>query len=112
MLSGSFARMATVTASTKRSGGVDANGRELAYAEEIASLKCLPLDPVTPEIAMGFTGLAFREILQTACEGGLDVVEGDILVVGSDEYPIRAVADWTWPADGTDTLTLTLEDRK
>ena len=111
MRSGSFARMATVTASTKRGGGIDANGLEVAYTENIASLKCLPLDPVDPEIAMGVEGLSFREILQTACEGGLDIKEGDTLVVGSDEYPIRAVEDWTWPPTATDHLLLILEDR-
>lgn len=108
----SFAELASVTASTKRGGGIDANGLEIAYTENIASLRCLPLDPVSPEIAQGVEELSFREILQTAVEGGLDIVEGDILVVGSNEYPIRAVADWTWPPDATDWLMLVLEDRK
>lgn len=112
MNSASFSKLATVTASTKRGGGIDADGLEEAYAEEIATLKCLPLDPVMPELGQGVEGLSFREILQTSVEGGLDIVEGDILVVDSDEYPIRAVAEWTWPPDETDYMTLTLEDRK
>ena len=119
MLSGSFSRMATVTASTKRGGGIAGTGLEVAYTENLASLKCLPLDPVTPgttaslaAVGQGREGLAFREILQTTVEGGLDIIEGDILVVGSDEYPIRAVAEWTWPPDATDYMTLILEDRK
>ncbi len=28
----------------------------------------------------------------------LDIKEGDLLVVGSDEYPIRSCAEWKWPA--------------
>lgn len=105
----SFARMATVTASTKRSSGVS-SGLEGAYAEEIASLKCLPLDPVTPELMLGIEGLAFHEVLQTTVEGGLDIVEGDILIVDYYKYPIRSVADWNWK--GTDFLTLILEDAR
>lgn len=111
--------MATVTASTKRGGGIGADGLEIAYTENLATLKCLPLDTVTPgttaslaAVAQGREGLSFREILQTTVEGGLDILEGDILVVGSTEYPIRAVAEWTWPPDATDYLTLVLEDRK
>lgn len=107
----SFSLLATVTASTKRSGGIS-DGLEAAYAEEIVSLKCLPLDPVSAEIAQGFEGLSFREILQTQVEGGLDIVEGDLLVVDSVEYPIRAVEDWTWPPDGEDYMILYLEKPK
>lgn len=111
MNSGSFSRLASVTASTKRGGGIGVDGLETAYTENIATLKCLPLDPVDPEIAQGIDGLSFREILQTACEGGLDIIEGDLLVVGADEYPIRAVEDWTWPPSSNDYLLLIVEDR-
>lgn len=107
----SFTKLATVTASTKRSPGI-VGGVEGAYTTNIASLACTPLDPVSPEIAQGFEGLSFREILQTTVSGGLDIVEGDRLVVGSTEYPIRAVEDWYWPPDEEDYRTLYLEDRK
>lgn len=107
----SFAELASVTASTKRSGGI-ADGLEVGYVVHIASLECLPLDPVDPKLAQNIEGLSWREILQTAVEGGLDIVEGDLLVVGSTEYPIRSVADWHWPPDDTDYVILLLEDRK
>lgn len=107
----SFALMATVTASTKRSGGIS-SGLEAAYATEIVSLKCLPLDPVSAEIAQGFEGLSFREILQTQVEGGLDVVEGDLLVVNSTEYPIRAIEDRTWQPTSENYMVLYLEKPK
>jgi len=107
----SFSKLASVTASTKRGGGVT-DGLENAYAEEIASLKCLPLDPVDPNVSLGIEGLGWRELLQTAVEGGLDIVEGDLLVVGGTEYPIRAVADWNWPPSGTDYMILYLEQAK
>ena len=107
----SFAKMATVTASTKRVGAI-VGGLVPAPSAHIGSLKCLPLDPVSPEVAQGVEGLSFREILQTSVEASLDIVEGDILVVGSTEYPIRAVGDWYWPPDTTTYRTLILEDKK
>lgn len=103
----SFARMATVTASTKRVGAI-VDGLEPVPTTHIASLSCLPLDPVTPDIAQGIEGLSFHEILQTYVDGGLDIQEGDLLVVDNAEYPIRSVADWTWR--GSDFRTLFLED--
>lgn len=106
-----FDKMATVTASTKR-GGTVVDGLEQTETEVIASLSCLPLDPVSPEVAQGFEGLGFREILQTAVDGGLDIQEGDILTVSGTDYPIRAVADWYWRPDGTDYVVLILEDTK
>jgi len=105
----SFDELATVTASTKRSGGIT-DGLETAYAENIASLKCLPLDPVTPDMVLGIEGLAWRETLQTATEGDLDIIEGDLLVVATVEYPVRAVAEWEWR--GSEYKILYLEDRK
>jgi len=107
----SFTELASITASTKRRGAIVA-GLEPGFAENIASLKCLPLDPVTPELAQGIEVQSFRELLQTSVEGGLDILEGDLFIVGSNEYPIRAVSEWTWPPDGTDYMTLILEDRK
>ena len=111
MRSGGFARMATVTASTQRQGAV-VNGLAGDLAEEIASLKCLPLDPVTPEVAQMAGIGAFAELLQTMVEGGLDILEGDVLVVGSDTYKIRAVGQWTWRPTALDTLQLILEEVK
>lgn len=107
----SFARMATVTASTKRVGAI-VNGLEPAPTESIASLKCLPLDPVDPEVAQKMARLGFMEVLQTFVEGGLDIIEGDLLVVGGTEYPIRAVGDWYWGPSDADFVRLLLEDIK
>jgi len=105
----SFDKMATITASTKRSGGI-VDGKETAYTENIASLKCLPLDPVSPDMILGIEGLGWRETLQTTTEGDLDIIEGDLLIVDSDEYPIRAVAEWSWC--GSEFKTIYIEDIK
>ena len=106
-----FSLFATVTASTKRPPAVS-SGRRGAAATSIASLKCLPLDPVNAEIAQRMVLKTPHEVLQTFVEDGLDIVEGDILVVGSTSYPIMAVEDWTWPMDSTDYQRLILEDLK
>ena len=109
--SGSFAKLATVTASTKRMGAVT-GGLSGALAVSIAALKCLPLDPVSAEVAQ-MAGLGtFAELLQTMVEGGLDILEGDVLYVDSNPYKIRAVGQWTWNPTGMDTLRLILEEVK
>ena len=108
-MSSSFQKLATVTASTKRQGPIT-DGLSGDMAENVAELKCLPLDPVDADIAVR-SGLGeFGELLQTMCEGGLDIIEGDMLVVDSTEYLIQAVEDWNWRPSGTDTLLLILKD--
>jgi len=104
----SFAKLASVTASTRRGGGIAVSGLELSVTTPIASLKCLPLDPLSPEVSLGIEGLGWMETLQTTVDGGLDIKEGDLLVVDSTEYPIRAVADYTDPS----FKVLYLEDKK
>ena len=111
MTSLSFSRLATVTASTKRPPAVS-GGKRGSPVEHIASLKCTPLDPVDAELRERLGLKAPMEALQTFVQGGLDIREGDILVVGSTEYPIRAVADWTWPPDGADYQQLIVEELK
>jgi len=81
-------------------------------AENIASLSCTPLDPVDAELRTRLGLDTPHELLQTFVEGGLDIEEGDVLVVGSTEYPIRAVEDWDWRPDGAEYDRLVVEDLK
>jgi len=106
-----FGLLATVTASTKRAPTIS-GGKRGAAVTNLEGLSCTPLDPINPEIRQTLVLNTPNEILQCFVEGGLDIVEGDILVVGSAEYPIRAVGDWTWPMDATATRYLVLEDLK
>ncbi len=109
--SGSFARLATVTASTKRMEAV-VDGLSGDLATQVPLLKCLPLDPLSPEVAR-MAGLdTFAELLQTMCEGGLDILEGDVLYVDSNSYNIRAVGQWNWSPTGANTLRLILQEAK
>ena len=106
-----FALMATVTASTKRPPAI-ASGKRGVPATNIASLKCFPLDPISPELRQTLALNTPHELLQSYVEGGLDIVEGDILVVGTNSYRIRAVGQWYWPMDAADTSYLVLEELK
>jgi hypothetical protein len=101
----SFDHFATVTASTKRPPAI-AGGKRGTPAANLTS------DPVDSEIRERFGLNAPMELLQTFVEGGLDIKEGDLLVVSSVEYPIRAVGDWHWPPDDANYLHLILEQLK
>lgn len=118
MRSGSFARLATVTASTKRMGAVAA-GLSGDMADSVVGFKCTPLDPFSPGgvVKLGDVfktqGIeAFAELLITFCEGGLDILEGDTLATGGVTYKVRAVGQWTWRPTATATLAILLEEVK
>ena len=111
MRSGSFARMASVTATTQREGAPVA-GIAAALADSVVDFKCTPLDPLTPEVAQ-MTGIgAFAELLQTFCEGGLDIKPKDTLITGGVTYYVRAVGEWYWRPTDSNTLTIVLEEVK
>ena len=96
----SFTLMASTTASTKRRPAAD-DSTELFGdpATYIASLSCTPIDAMNPEQTLA-TGLgAPFTIYQTFVQGGLDIVAGDLLVVGSQEYDIRAIEPYEWTPD-------------
>jgi hypothetical protein len=95
---GSFERMATVTASTKRPPAI-VDGERGDPATNLASISILPLMPADPKSAVverAGLGEAAMELLVTYADGALDIREGDTLVVSGVDYPIRAVGDWTW----------------
>lgn len=87
-----FNRRLTVTASTKRNPA-PSSGKVGVPATSLASLRVAPLDPISAEMQARYGTGAPEILLQTFC-ANVDVVVGDRLVVGSVEYPIRAVADW------------------
>lgn len=98
MSSSSFARMAVVTASTKRPPTLSGGKRGKPTTQE-ASFACTPLDPIDPEVRQRLMLESPNVILETFVEnadGSLDIQAGDILVVGSTEYPIKSCEDWTW----------------
>ena len=111
MTSKTFTLMATVTASTKRPPAISGSKRGTPVAN-ITSLVCFPLDPVDSEVRARMGTQGPMELLQTFTQGGLDIQEGDLLVVSSTEYIIRSVGNWTWPLDSADYLHLVIEEIK
>jgi len=111
MTSKSFARAANVTASTKRPPTI-ASGKRGAPTTNISSLSCTPLDPINPELRQRLGLDTPHELLQTFVDTALDIREGDIFVVSSTEYPIRAVGDWATTAGMPAYKWLVIEDLK
>lgn len=93
-----FSRMATVSCSTKRPPALS-GGKRGVPAENLTGLTCTPLDPVDPETAYRLEIETPHTLLQTFIQGDPDIKRGDVLVVSSTDYPIRAVSDWTWKDD-------------
>lgn len=119
MISQSFSKLSTVTATTQREGA-PVGGIAGAMADVEVAFKCTPLDPFSPggPYKLGDTFKtknleAFVELLITFCEGGLDVLEGDTLTpVGGVTYKVRAVGQWHWRPADANTLAVLLEEIK
>ena len=105
---GALTRLLTVTASTKRQPAVSGGKRGPAVTQ-VASLTCTPLDPVDPQLRQRLALDTPHELLQ-AFTVETDIIEGDFLVVGTEEYPIRSCAEWSWRSGKF--LHLVLEDLK
>jgi len=101
MTSNALTRLATVSASTKRSPSIS-SGKRGAPTTKLSSVKCTPLDPVTEEVRRRVGLETPHELLMCYALGSIDIKEGDILVVGSEEYPIKAVGEWAASPQGSD----------
>jgi len=87
---------------------VGAGGKEGTPTTIALNIECRPLDPVDPELAIGFDRLGARTILQTFVLASYDIRNGDIMTVGSKSYRVRSVAKWEWL--DTEYLHLIIED--
>ena len=112
MSSAAFTLRASVTASTLRSPA--ASGNKIGPATtQIASLKIYPLVQVhEPGLVQQYATKANSLIHETFAQDGLDIVGGDILVIGTTEYPIRGANAYPWPAGGGDRLHIIVEEIK
>lgn len=104
----------TVTASTKRNQDLG-SGRTGSPVTYLASLAITPLWPVSPEtvneLALN-SPREYKECYHVPSSGTTlpDVKEGDVLVVGSTEYPVSYVGEWT---DGSiPTLHIVVQEVK
>ncbi len=90
-MSASFTREAVIAASTKR-GSLTGGKRDVPVIY-LVSIQCTPLYPVSAQTALRAGLDTPLDVLQTFTESS-DIVEGDILVVGAKEYPIKAVLNY------------------
>lgn len=109
----SFTLVSTVEASTKRNPTV-ASGKRGTATTNISLLECTPLDPVSAEVANRFGLNTPHEVMETFVDADLDILAGDILVVNSSEYQIKATAEWDWRHASSESqmLHLILEELK
>ena len=114
MTTASFTKLLTQAAATKRPPAVTGDGLRGAAVTNLASLTCTPLTPVSGELAVRSGVKAPHEVKQTMCDGGLDIKEGDYLVVSAVDYAIRAVEEWPhhFGGDAGTYLVLYLEQEK
>lgn len=93
MRSRSFQWLSDTQASTKRNPAAVA-GVVAAPATYLTGLELLPIMPVSDDIRLRYTIESPREAYVTYIQGVVDIVEGDILVVDSVSYPVRAASPW------------------
>lgn len=113
MSTAAFTALATKTATTKRasvSGTPPKKGAAAAYIT--TPFACLPLDPVSQELANRLNLQSPYELKQTVVDGSLDIVEGDVLTMDGVDYPIRSVGEWDWTRGSTRFLTVVVEQMK
>lgn len=105
-MSKSFDKLKTQTASTLRQGAVS-GGLAGDMATKISSLDCMPIDPITAELAQ-VAGLDTWVGLHQTMTDNLDILAGDQFVSGGVTYNVRAVESWSWRPDD-DSLLVVLE---
>jgi len=105
----SFQRLASVTANTQRVpivGGI--SGPPVTV---LSGIKITQFAPIDPMLSTEY-GLGFKELLRTSTEGNYDLLEGDMLIVGSGKYQIRSVENWHWSPTNVAHYILTCEEVK
>lgn len=111
MTSLTMKRIASVSASTKRAVVTDL--KRAAATTYLTGLKVTPLTPLDPEVRATLELNTPHELLRTSVNDSPDILEGDILVVNSNEYPIRSVSQYAAVSSGQGAyLELIVEDMK
>jgi hypothetical protein len=110
----SFVDQMTVACSTKRA--VITAGKRPPPTANLSGLYCAPLLPVDAELATRAGLSTPLSIWQTFLNGNPDIKAGDVLVISSNEYPIRAAWDYSaWDGlddEDDDWMWLILEEVK
>jgi hypothetical protein len=102
--------MSTLACTTKRAPTASTDGRVGTATAYLTGLRCMPLDPNTPEsMREAATDINYRPLF-TLIDGVHDIIEGDVLVVAGQDYPIHNVQRYDWR--GSEYRLLMVEDRK
>ena len=104
--------LASETASVKRAQIV--GGKRGAPVVVLTGLICTPLYPADPGQANNLLQRLKLEtpyrLMETFVAGHHDIQSGDTLVVGGDEYTVRAAAEWAMPGASRKFTHLTVEE--
>ena len=112
MTDATFDLLSTTIASTKRPPAVS-SGKRGSPATNLARISCIPLMPIDAQLQERLHLDGALKLWQTFVQADLDILEGDLLVIGSTEYPIRAVEEWPWRGpSGKDRLLIVVEELK
>lgn len=93
----SFAKLATSSMTTTREPAYAGGKIGDPIAHLSTAVACLPVMPVTPEVAFSLNIDVPYELMETYLDGDIDVKEGDIATIDGAEYRIFGVGDWPWP---------------
>ena len=102
----SFESVAHVDAGTKRAEF--ASGKRSKPTTNLTGLRVTEFFPISPEIQARLGTDAPQALLEAFIEGDYDIVRGDILAIGSVDYPIYALEKW--PFAGTYRYRILVED--
>lgn len=99
-------RLMTVTASTKRAPA-NRSGVPVAH---LTNVKIMPIGPRSVDVSFSGALRINLEQAETYADAEYDIKRGDVLVVGSREYPIVEVDAYSWSASET-FLQIILDDK-
>lgn len=98
----SFSFIATITANTKRAS------LTAGYQDNLNAIPCTPLAPLDAQTQLRLDLKTPHVTFETFFDNEPDIKKGDLLVVGSVEYPVIRVAPWPWLT--TKRLHVVVED--
>ncbi len=102
-------RLATLSATVLRA--TMTGGKRGAAAVHLSGLQAVPLQPASPEVVQRLQLQTPHQVLETYVVGAHDIVPGDVLTVGGEQYTIRGVGRWTPPGNAIGQFThLVVED--
>jgi hypothetical protein len=111
MTTATMLRIASTLVSTKRAVVTDL--KRAAATTYLTGIYATPLTPVDPELRATLELNTPHELLRTSINGAPDIREGDLLVVGSNQYPIRSAAQYPAVSSTLGTyMELIVEDLK